>query len=219
MLVLIVGLIAFAAGAALVLLALRGRLVEGARVRRERDLLEVRLESERANAEDRFQALSAEALRSNNEQFLTLARETLGGYQTEARGELEKREKAVAQLVAPIAEQLTRVDTRLERLDRDRVQTASMLQQQLRTMVESQDRLRGGPGRWWRRCESRRRAAAGARCSCETWSRWPAWSATATSPSRSPSRATTACCAPTWSSTCPAARRWWSTPRRRCRPS
>ena len=39
MLVVIVGLIAFAAGAALVLTALRGRLVEAARVRRERDLL------------------------------------------------------------------------------------------------------------------------------------------------------------------------------------
>ena len=146
MLVVIVGLIAFAAGAALVLTALRGRLVEAGRVRRERDLLEVRLESERANAEDRFQALSAEALRANNEQFLTLAREALGSYQTVAHGELEKREKAVAQLVAPITEQLGRVDSRLERLDRDRAQTTSVLQEQLRAMVESQDRLRGETG-------------------------------------------------------------------------
>src|SRR6266576_798954 len=51
-----------------------------------------------------------------------------------------ERDKAVQQLVAPISEQLKLVDTRLERLDRDRVQSSSVLQQQLRTMVESQDR-------------------------------------------------------------------------------
>jgi DNA recombination protein RmuC len=112
----------------------------------EASRLEGRLESERAMAEDRFRSLSADALKQNNEQFLTLAKQTLGTYQSEARGELEKREKAVQQLVAPISEQLKLVDTRLERLDRDRVQSSSVLQQQLRTMVESQDRLRGETG-------------------------------------------------------------------------
>ncbi|MDX6550812.1 MAG: recombination protein RmuC, partial [Gaiellales bacterium] len=108
--------------------------------------LEGRLESERAMAEDRFRALSADALKSNNEQFLTLAKQTLGTYQSEARGELEKREKAVAQLVAPITEQLGKVDNRLEKLDRDRLQTTSKLDEQLRAMVMSQDRLRGETG-------------------------------------------------------------------------
>jgi DNA recombination protein RmuC len=59
---------------------------------------------------------------------------------------MEKREKAVADMVRPLSESLTRVDGRLERLDRDRVQTTTMLQEQLRTMVESQDRLRGETG-------------------------------------------------------------------------
>jgi len=72
MLWLIVGI---AIGGALALAALRPRLVETATVRRERDQfaadaarLEGRLESERAMAEDRFRALSAAALKSNNEQ-------------------------------------------------------------------------------------------------------------------------------------------------------
>jgi DNA recombination protein RmuC len=150
MLWLIVG-IAF--GGALALAALRPRLVETAVLRRERDQfaseasrLEGKLESERAMAEDRFRALSADALKSNNEQFLTLAKQTLGTYQSEARGELEKREKAVAQLVAPITEQLGKVDNRLEKLDRDRLQTTSKLDEQLRAMVMSQDRLRGETG-------------------------------------------------------------------------
>jgi DNA recombination protein RmuC len=143
MVLLILGIVI---GAVAVLAGLRPRLAQAATLRRERDLFEVRLESERANAEDRFKALSAEALKSNNEQFLALARQTLGTYQSEARGELEKREKAVAQLVAPITEQLTKVDTRLERLDRDRLQTTTVLQEQLRGMVESQDKLRGETG-------------------------------------------------------------------------
>src|SRR5207237_10738956 len=58
----------------------------------------------------------------------------------------EKREKAVAQLVAPIAEQLGKVGSRLERLDGDRAAGASALQAQLRGMVEAQDRLRGETG-------------------------------------------------------------------------
>ncbi len=150
MLWLIVGI---AIGGMLALAALRPRLRETATVRRERDQfaadaarLEGRLESERAMAEDRFRSLSADALKSNNEQFLALAKQALGTYQSEARGELEKREKAVAQLVGPITEQLGKVDTRLEKLDRDRLQTTTKLDEQLRAMVVSQDRLRGETG-------------------------------------------------------------------------
>src|SRR6476659_2492647 len=150
MLWLIVGIVI---GMVVALAALRPRLAEVGVLRRERDgyaneasRLEGRRESERAMAEDRFKSLSADALKQNNEQFLTLAKQTLGTYQSEAKGELEKREKAVQQLVAPISEQLRLVDTRLERLDRDRVQSSSVLQQQLRTMVESQERLRGETG-------------------------------------------------------------------------
>jgi DNA recombination protein RmuC len=147
---LIVGIVI---GLAAALVALRPRLAEVPALRSERDgfaleaaRLEERLEAEREMAEDRFRSLSAEALRQNNEQFLALARQALGSYQADARGELEKREKAVAQLVAPIAEQLGRVDTRLERLDRDRVRTSSMLQEQLRGMLDAQERLRGETG-------------------------------------------------------------------------
>jgi DNA recombination protein RmuC len=143
MLLLILGILI---GAVIALVAMRPRLVQTAALRHERDLLELKLENEHANVADRFRALSADALKSNNEQFLALARQTLGTYQSEARGELEKREKAVAQLVAPITEQLTKVDTRLERLDRDRLQTTTVLQEQLRGMVESQDKLRGETG-------------------------------------------------------------------------
>jgi len=139
-------LIGIAIGALAMLALVRPRIARLRTVERERDLLEVRLDSKLQSDEDRFRALSAEVMKSSNEQFLTLAKQALGTYQTDARNELEKRERAVAQLVAPITDQLGKVDSRLERLDRDRAAGASALQQQLRTMVESQDKLRGETG-------------------------------------------------------------------------
>ena len=59
---------------------------------------------ERLNRE--FQALSAKALRENNEAFLNLAQTKLETFQSEARGDLEQRQKAVENLVAPINETL-----------------------------------------------------------------------------------------------------------------
>ncbi len=137
-------------GAALVALALRGRILAlRAELHHQRLASDERVravEEADRRLEATFKALSADALRSNNQQFIALARESLGRYQTEARGELEKREKAVEQLVAPIRESLTKVDGQLEKLDRDRVRTSGALNEQLRLLAEQQDRLRGETG-------------------------------------------------------------------------
>ena len=82
------------------------------------------LEHERARAEERlatlsdaqerlsasFKALSAEALQSSMAQLAELSRSQLQTAQTQATGDLEKRQQAVEQLVAPLKEQLGRVD-------------------------------------------------------------------------------------------------------------
>lgn len=47
---------------------------------------------------DAFKALSAEALKSNNQSFLELAKTTLEKYQAEAKGDLDQRQKAVENL-------------------------------------------------------------------------------------------------------------------------
>src|SRR5262245_42871119 len=47
--------------------------------------------------QDAFRALSADALRSNNQSFLDLARATLDRTQEAARGELEKRQQAITE--------------------------------------------------------------------------------------------------------------------------
>jgi DNA recombination protein RmuC len=66
---------------------------------------------------DSFQALSAEALKSNNQAFLHLAQSTLEKFQGEAKGDLELRQQAVANLVAPIGESLKKVDEQIRQME------------------------------------------------------------------------------------------------------
>ncbi|HUZ84847.1 MAG TPA: hypothetical protein VMU66_09135, partial [Gaiellales bacterium] len=133
-------------GASIAFLAVRARLVslraESARANERGDERVAALEEVNQRLETTFKALSADALLSNNRQFLDLAKATLERYQSEARGDLEKREKAVAELVAPIRESLGKVDGQLQTLDRDRRRTQGELDQHLRTLTASQDKLR-----------------------------------------------------------------------------
>ncbi len=64
------------------------------------------LEEARLKMGDAFQALSAQALQTNNQSFLELAQAKLGQFQTEAKGDLAAREKAIGELLKPINDQL-----------------------------------------------------------------------------------------------------------------
>src|ERR1039458_1484582 len=59
-----------------------------------------------AKLTDTFGALSAEALKSNNQAFLALAKSTFETIQTQAKGDIESRQKAIDGLVAPLKESL-----------------------------------------------------------------------------------------------------------------
>src|SRR6202166_4944357 len=54
-----------------------------------------------ADLQNAFKALAADALKSNNSSFLQIAQETLKRFQSEAKGDLDARQKAVADLVSP----------------------------------------------------------------------------------------------------------------------
>jgi DNA recombination protein RmuC len=93
---------------------------EKERLARENAGLQANLDNERRAAQekldilndaqgklgDAFRALSAEALKSNNQSFLELAKTNLQTFQTEAKGDLVAREKAIGDLLKPINEQL-----------------------------------------------------------------------------------------------------------------
>ena len=93
-----------------------------------------------------FKVLSAEALQSSMAHLTQLARAQLQTTQAEARGELEKRQQAVEQLVAPLKEQLGRVDQQLLRLDQERRESRGRLEAQLRNLNETGEKLRTETG-------------------------------------------------------------------------
>lgn len=67
-----------------------------------------------------FARLSRDALMSNNEQFLSLANARLKEAQEAASGDLTQRQAAIAALVRPLADQLSRYEEGLAGLERNR---------------------------------------------------------------------------------------------------
>jgi DNA recombination protein RmuC len=95
---------------------------------------------------DTFKALSAEALQSSLAQLSELNRAQLETAQAQAKGELERRQNAVEQLVAPLKDQLGRVDQQLVKLDQERRESRGRLEAQLRTLSETGEKLRTETG-------------------------------------------------------------------------
>ncbi|MBI2471022.1 MAG: DNA recombination protein RmuC [Planctomycetes bacterium] len=95
---------------------------------------------------DAFQALSAEALKSNNQSFLELAKTTLEKYQAEAKGDLEQRQKAVENLVTPIKQSLEKVDTHVRELEKSRQLAYGTLTEQVKSLITTQEKLQSETG-------------------------------------------------------------------------
>jgi DNA recombination protein RmuC len=104
------------------------------------------LDSASADLRQAFQALAADALSSNNESFLQLARTRLDNYQAEAKGDLEARQKAVEALVTPIKESLNKVDAQIRTIENERSEAYGTLTEQVRSLISTQDQLRGETG-------------------------------------------------------------------------
>lgn len=95
---------------------------------------------------DSFKALSSEALRANNQSFLHLARETLSGFQEQAKGELERRHAAFAEIVAPVRDSLDRMDGQIQAMEQARAGAYEGLRQQVIALMDSQGQLRAETG-------------------------------------------------------------------------
>lgn len=95
------------------------------------------LEHARVTLLDSFKALSAEALNSNNQAFIALAKSTLETFHESAKGDIEARQTAVGQMVQPIRDTLEKVDGKLAEIERDRISSYSSLNEQLRGLVET----------------------------------------------------------------------------------
>jgi DNA recombination protein RmuC len=102
--------------------------------------------AERDRARDAFAALSAEALRRNNESFLQLAGTKLGALHQTATVDLEARRRAVDDLVRPLRDSLARVDGALREVELARTGAYAALLEQVKAMSEAQHRLHAETG-------------------------------------------------------------------------
>ena len=84
---------------------------------------------------DTFEALSAEALKNNNESFLSLAKSQLEKFQEGAKHDLELRQKSIDQLVKPIADSLSNVDKKVQELDKTQIETKAAFNQQINNLL------------------------------------------------------------------------------------
>ena len=80
---------------------------------------------------DAFQALSADALKTNNEAFLHLAETRLTAARAEATADIDARKKAIEHLLEPMAKTLDQVDREIKDSERRRVQTGAELIQKI----------------------------------------------------------------------------------------
>ena len=100
------------------------------------------LEELRTSFADAFKALSAEALRSNNQSFLALATANLEKYQALAKGELDQRQQAIAELVVPVKNTLEKFETQIHAVENTRASAYATLTEQVKALAESQGQLK-----------------------------------------------------------------------------
>jgi len=105
------------------------------------------LEQARESLKDAFAAVSSDLLDQNNQRFLALAKEKFGELQSSAAGDLASRQKAIADLVQPLRESLSKVDTKLQEVDRERATSHAVLAEQLRSLTHAQLALQSETGR------------------------------------------------------------------------
>jgi DNA recombination protein RmuC len=88
-----------------------------------------------------FASASGEALARNNEAFLQLARERFATISAEAAGSLDQRKEQIDALLKPMREVMEQYNRRVGEIEKSRVESYSMLREQLGTLAESQRTL------------------------------------------------------------------------------
>ncbi|MDB4909000.1 MAG: RmuC-domain protein [Gemmatimonadetes bacterium] len=89
-----------------------------------------------------FQALSGEALRASNEQFLQLARSELERLQGAAAAQLGERERTIEGLVTPIRDGLAKYDAKLAEIEKERTRSFAALGEQVAGVALAGSQLR-----------------------------------------------------------------------------
>jgi len=94
------------------------------------------LEAAQARLADTFKGMAAEALASNNQNFLTIAQDVFRQAQEGARGDLETRQRSIDDMLKPLRETL-------EKIERERVESTAGLSEQVKMLHAAQLKVEG----------------------------------------------------------------------------
>ena len=93
------------------------------------------------NLENLFSSISGNALKSNSEEFLRLAHESLKIFHNQAKGELEQKEQSISHLLKPLQEALTRSEKHTKDLEKERQHAYGSITTQLEGVARTQQQL------------------------------------------------------------------------------
>jgi len=105
------------------------------------------LDKARDSLKDAFAAISSDMLAQNSARFLDLAKEKFGELQNTALTDLAGRQRAIDELVKPLRESLTKVDAKLQDVDRERASSHAALAEQIKSLTLAQYALQSETGR------------------------------------------------------------------------
>ncbi len=94
-----------------------------------------------------FQALSAEALKTNNQAFLDLAETRLREARTEATVDIDARKQAIENLLGPMAKTLDQVNREIMDAERRRVESGAALMERIASLGTAGEDLRSQTAR------------------------------------------------------------------------
>jgi DNA recombination protein RmuC len=137
------------------LIALNWRARSEHAVRVELELLRTRAKSDESAAAERdaanarmreqlqavFGDLARNSLQSNNEMFLQLARERLDRDRQDAAATLKERETAIESLIQPIRDAITRTESQMQSIERERIDAFAGIKSQMELLTTGQHLL------------------------------------------------------------------------------
>ena len=104
------------------------------------------LDTAQQRLSDTFKALSAEALRQNNEAFNEVAKTAMERFYLQAGTDMDRRQEAFGALVKPLTMSLEQVNTRIKEIEEARTSAYASLRQQVGHMAQAQVQLQREAG-------------------------------------------------------------------------
>lgn len=95
------------------------------------------LEEARSKLGDAFQSLATRALKTNNEQFILLAKEILEKQTQSAKGDLTQKQQAIESLVKPIQDTLDKYQKHVGEAEKIRGESFARLETELKNVLET----------------------------------------------------------------------------------